>query len=86
MHTGEPSKYESAQFFALTELGCCWDLSNYFPNEQIRQVAGTFLAGLTAHVTTCTLWTHLINDFATLVCPDVGTLLAWGSNPKKSLS
>ena len=86
MHTGDSCKYESTQFLALSESCCCWDLSNYFPNEMVPQVACTLLVGLAAHVTTCTLWTHVINDFATLICPEAGTLIAWGSNPKKKKS
>ena len=86
MHTDDSCKYESTQFLCLSESGCCWDLSNYFPNDMVPQVACTLMAGLAAHVTTCTLWTHLINDFATLICPEAGTLIAWGSNPKKKKS
>ena len=65
MHRGDSCNYESTQFFDLSESCCCLDLSNYFPNEIVPQVTGIFLAGLAAHVTTCTLWTHISNDFAT---------------------
>ena len=86
MHIGNSCNYESTRVLALSESCHYWDLSNYFPNEIVPQVTGTLLAGLAAHVTTCTLWTHIINDFATSVCPDSGNLIAWGSNPKKKNS
>ena len=83
MHTRSSFVFESKQYFAMSESRCCWDLGNYFPSETVPQVAGTFLAGISAHVTTCALWTHITKNFATLISPEPGSLRAWGSNPKK---
>jgi len=83
MHTRSSSIFESTQYFALSESCCCWDLGNYFSSETVPQVAGTFLAGISGHVTTCSLWTHINKTIATLISPEPGSLMAWGSNPKK---
>jgi len=84
MHTHICDVFESNQQFVLSGAGCSWDISNYFPNDIVNQVSGTFLAGLVDHVSTQTMWSHRLNHMVTLICPTNGTLLAWGSDPNKN--
>ena len=75
IHTRSSSMFESSQYFALSESHCCWDLGTYFPSNTVPQVAGNFLAGVSGHVITCSLWTHLKKKFPTLISPKLGSLI-----------
>jgi hypothetical protein len=70
------------QYFVVTEMMVCGDLSSDSLADDIEQISESFYGALTGHLTSCSVWINKTEGTATTLCPKLKSCcnLAWGNS------
>lgn len=70
------------QYFVVTEMMVCGDLSSDALADDIEQISESFYGMLSGHLTSCSVWINKTEGTATTLCPKLKSCcnLAWGNS------
>ena len=70
------------QYFVVTEMMVCDDLSSDALADDIEQISESFYGMLSGHLTSCSVWINKTEGTATTLCPKLKSCcnLAWGNS------